>query len=147
VYDAKELFVPLKNEIAYIKDYIDFEKIRIGGNLELDISLENVDDPSIKIAPLLLIVFIENAFKHSKNTTGPNIYINITLKTWANSILFSVKNSCSNDPKESSFLKKNSGFGLQNVMKRLNLLYNGMYDLKTENRDGYYYVMLQLKSK
>jgi len=146
VYDAKEIFVPLKNELAYIKDYIDFEKIRIGDKLELEVSYEDVD-ASVKIAPLLLIVFIENAFKHSKNTTGQKIYIKIILKTWASSILFAVKNSCGSNANEDSIIKKDSGFGLENVTKRLELLYKGEYDLKTEEKDGFYNVMLQLKSK
>ena len=147
VYDAKELFVPLKNELAYIKDYIDFEKIRIGDKLELHVSFEDVLDSSVKIAPLLLIVFIENAFKHSKNTTEEKIYISITLKTWANSILFSVKNSCGGNTGETGVLSNDSGFGLENVTKRLELLYNNDYDLKIENKDRYYHIMLQLKSK
>ena len=146
VYDAKELFVPIKNELAYIKDYIDFEKIRIGDKLELEVSYEDVD-PSVKIAPLLLIVFIENAFKHSKNTTDQKIYIKIVIKTWANSVLFAVKNSCSSSKNEESIVRKDSGFGLENVIKRLELLYRGEYDLKTEEKDGFYNVMLQIKSK
>jgi LytS/YehU family sensor histidine kinase len=147
VYDAKELYVPLKNEVAYIKDYIDFEKIRIGDKLELNISLEEPINPSVKIAPLLLIVFIENAFKHSKNTTEQKIYISITLKTWANSILFSVTNSSDGNANKNTLLKDNSGFGLENVMKRLELLYKDKHDLKIEDENGHYTVMLQLKSK
>lgn len=147
VYDAKELYVPLKNEVAYIKDYIDFEKIRIGDKLELNIFLEEPIDANIKIAPLLLIVFIENAFKHSKNTTEQKIYISITLKTWANSILFSVINSSNGNKNESTMLKERSGFGLENVKKRLELLYKDKYDLKIEDENGYYTVMLQLKTK
>lgn len=146
VYDAKELFVPLKNELAYIKGYIDFEKIRIGDKLELDLSFEDID-LSIKIAPLLLIVFIENAFKHSRNTVEQKIYISITLKTWGNSILFSVRNSYNGNTDVNSILKKDSGFGLENVVKRLELLYKGGYDLSNGNKNGYYHVMLQLKAK
>jgi sensor histidine kinase YesM len=146
VYDAKELFVPLNNELSYIKDYIDFEKIRIGDKLELDVSFEDID-PSVKIAPLLLIVFIENAFKHSKNTAGDKIYIQIILKTWASSILFTVKNTCGDHGTENNLLKKDSGFGLATVMKRLEFLYKGNYELVTEEKNGYYHVMLQLKSK
>lgn len=146
VYDAKELFVPLKNELAYIKNYIDFEKIRIGDKLELEISYEDVD-PSVKIAPLLLIVFIENAFKHSKNTIDQKIYIRIVIKTLANAVLFAIKNSCSTNKKEESIVKKDSGFGLENVIKRLELLYRNEYDLKAEEKDGFYNVMLQLKSR
>ncbi|MES1181715.1 MAG: histidine kinase [Flavobacterium sp.] len=147
VYDVKELFVPLKNEIAYINDYIDFEKIRIGDKLVLNTSFDGPIDPEIKIAPLLLIVFIENAFKHSKNTVEQKIYIDISLKTWGNSILFSVKNSSSGVREEKNMLNASSGFGLENVMKRLELLYNKEYILETQNKDGYYTVLLQLKAK
>jgi sensor histidine kinase YesM len=118
VYDARELFVPLKDELAYINNYIDFEKIRIGNRLTLTTSIEDLSLSDIKIAPMLLIVFIENAFKHSKNTTEPGIYIDITLKTWGNSILFSVRNSQGRMADESTVLEKSSGLGLINVRRK-----------------------------
>lgn len=147
VYDAKELFVPLKNELEYINNYIDFEKIRIGDRLALTTSIELVTDDRIRIAPMLLIVFIENAFKHSKNTLEKEVFIDISLKTWGDSILFSVKNSHSGNVKEDSGLLIDSGLGLVNVRKRLNLLYAGAYHLKVEDKEGFYSVLLQLKVK
>ncbi|HEY0054431.1 MAG TPA: histidine kinase [Pedobacter sp.] len=145
VYEAKELFVPLKDEIAYINNYIDFEKIRVGERLIINFSLDQID-PTIKIAPMLLIVFIENAFKHSKNSTDKNIDVDIELKTWANSILFSVKNSYQVN-KDTPIQDKYSGLGLDNARKRLDLLYPNRYDLKVDCRDGFYQIMLQLKVK
>lgn len=147
VYDTKELFVPLKEELAYINNYIDFEKIRLGERLVLKTSMEEITDTEIKIAPMLLIIFIENAFKHSKNTADKEIFIDITLKMWANSILFSIKNSHGPAPEEGNLLNKNSGFGLVSVRKRLELLYAGEHDLKVEDKGGFYQVMLQLKMK
>lgn len=147
VYDAKELFVPLKDELAYINNYIDFEKIRIGDRLVLTTSIEAVINDDIKIAPMLLIVFIENAFKHSKNTIEKEVFIDITLKRWGDLILFSVKNSYTNIKDENNLLTKDKGLGLANVMKRLQLLYADQYDLKVENKEGFYSVMLQLKVK
>jgi len=147
VYDAKELFVPLKNELTYINNYIDFEKIRIGDRLRLTTYIEPVSNDQIKIAPMLLIVFIENAFKHSKNTIEKEVFIDIGLKTWSDSILFSVKNSYDDKKEESDVLGKDSGIGLANVEKRLQLLYAGEYDLKVEDKEGFYSVMLQLKVK
>jgi LytS/YehU family sensor histidine kinase len=144
VYDAKELFVPLRDELAYINNYIDFEKLRIGDRLIINTDItEEVD--GLQIAPMILIIFVENAFKHSKNSTDQNIYIDIELKSWANSILFSIKNSYQEN-QEKGF-DKYSGFGLENVRKRLELLYPGKYDLKTEVKDDFYKVMLQLKVK
>lgn len=144
VYEAKELFVPLKDEITYINNYIDFEKIRIGDRLVINVSITEISD-EIKIAPMILIVFIENAFKHAKNSTDQNIYIDIELKTWANSVLFSVKNSYQ-DNFESSGPDKYSGFGLENVKKRLELMYPNHYDLKTGITENSYTVMLQIKT-
>lgn len=145
VYEAKELFVPLKDEISYINNYIDFEKIRIGERLIINASLDQIDQ-TIKIAPMLLIVFIENAFKHSKNSTDKNIHVDIELKTWANSILFSVKNSYQLN-EETTIQDKYSGLGLDNARKRLDLLYPNRYDLKVDCQDGFYQIMLQLKVK
>jgi sensor histidine kinase YesM len=147
VYDARELFVPLKNELAYINDYIEFEKIRIGDRLVLQTAFEESVDPSLTIAPLLLIVFIENAFKHAKNTTDQKIYIYITLKTWGNAILFSVKNSSNGVTDQQSIVNDHSGFGLDNVTKRLELLYKDKYDLQIQHEDGFYHVLLNLKVK
>lgn len=145
VYETKELFVPLKDEIVYINNYIEFEKIRIGERLVISTSIENLDE-NIKIAPMLLIVFIENAFKHSKNSTDKNIHIDIELKTWANSILFSVKNSYQVN-EQSNIREKSSGLGLDNAKKRLELLYPNQHDLKLECKNGFYNMMLQLKTK
>jgi LytS/YehU family sensor histidine kinase len=147
VYDATEIYVPLKDEVAYINNYIEFEKIRIGNRLVLTTEIEEVIVPEIKIAPMLLIVFIENAFKHSKNTIDEKIYIDIKLKTWGNSILFSVKNSYGSEESEKSTINKSSGFGLDNVSKRLNLLYTGEHELNIKKDNSFYNVILQLKMK
>lgn len=147
VYDAKEVFVTLKDELNYINNYIEFEKIRMGERLELTTAIEPITNTDIRIAPMLLIVFIENAFKHSKNTNDEKVFIHIDLKTWGNYILFSIKNSHSDITAENNILDKNSGLGLVNVTKRLELLYPNQYALELDNKDGFYSVMLQLKHK
>jgi sensor histidine kinase YesM len=161
VYEANEIFVPIKDEITYIKNYIEFEKIRIGERLVLKTEFEEITNSDIKIAPMLLIVFIENAFKHSKNTADLEIFIDISVKIWGNTILFSVKNSHHKSNSEkmastgsptmdstgSSTMDKNSGFGLANVQKRLELLYPNNHILEVQNEEENYRVMLQLKVK
>ena len=147
VYDATEIYVPLKNEMAYIQNYIDFEKIRIGERLVLTTDLEEMIDPEIRIAPMLLIVFIENAFKHSRNTTSPEIFVDIKLKIWGNSILFMVKNSFGIEQEENNMLNKSGGFGLSNVTKRLELLYPNAHEIIVTNDERFYTVQLQLKTK
>ncbi|MCF0054646.1 sensor histidine kinase [Dyadobacter sp. CY356] len=148
VYESNQSFVPLKEELAYIDNYIEFEKIRIGDRLILKGDIEKIDNTNIRIAPMLLIVFIENAFKHSKNTAEENIFIEISLKTWSNYILFSIKNSHNkNAVEEVSTINKNSGFGLVNVRKRLQLLYPNEAELNIEEDERTYNVNLRLKMK
>jgi sensor histidine kinase YesM len=147
VYDASEIYVPLKNEMAYIKNYIEFEKIRIGDRLMLSTDLEEMIDPEIKIAPMLLIVFIENAFKHSKNTASPEIFVDISLRTWGSSILFSVRNSYGQEEGENNILNRSGGVGLPNVNKRLELLYPNAHELNVRSDELFYTVELQLKMK
>lgn len=147
VYDASDVYVPLKDELSYIKNYIDFEKIRIGDRLVLTTDIEEVTDADVKIAPMLLIVFIENAFKHSKNTASDEIFIDIKLKTWGNSILFSVKNTYGKEQQDQNIMNSSSGMGLPNVTKRLELLYPDSHDLRVRSDEKFYMVELQLKMK
>ncbi len=146
VYDASELLVPLQDELTYINNYIDFEKIRIGDRLVLNTDLEEVRSKDIRIAPMLLIVFIENAFKHAKNSAEQQIFIDIALKTWGDSILFSAKNSYRRK-EEAAMTDRHSGFGLASVRKRLELQYAGDYELTIREEEPTYLVMLQLKMK
>jgi len=148
VYDVSEIYVPLVKEMAYIKNYIEFERLRIGGKLMLTTDLEEMIGADIKIAPMLLIVFLENAFKHSKNTTSEQIFIHICLRTWENLILFSVKNTYDAENSATKFSdQSSSGFGLRNVNKRLDLLYPNSHDLQVEADEVFYKITLQLKIK
>lgn len=146
VYEAKGLFVPLNEELNYISNYIEFEKIRIGDRLMLKTDIADLNSSDIKIAPMLLIVFVENAFKHSKNTAEQRVKVEISVTIWGSYILFSIKNS-QTQSKEKSALDKNSGFGLANVRKRLELLYPGEHILEIENNTDFYSLRLQLKKK
>lgn len=147
VYDAKESYVLLKDEILYLENYIEFEKIRIGEKLNLTVEIDDIKSSNLKIAPMLLIVFLENAFKHSKNTLQSKIHIYIGLKIWAGSILFSVKNSYNTSARSAENFQGSSGLGLANVRKRLELLYPNGYDLKIEDETDFYTVMLRVNAK
>jgi len=146
VYESKELLVPLKDEITYIRNYIEFEKLRIGERLTLNTDLDSVADHQVKIAPMLFIVFIENAFKHSKNTPEEKIFIDISLRVNNDSVLFSVKNSYHKAIDNHNIQLKNSGLGLENVTKRLELQYPHKYILKTEDDGEIYSINLELKT-
>lgn len=146
VYDAKELYVPLTDEINYIKNYTEFEQLRIGDRLHLDVTIEEIFDSSVKVAPLLLIVFIENAFKHARNTLTDTIHISVMLKTFGRDILFSVSNSYDPNATKTEQRDPIGGLGLENVGKRLELLYAGKYELTTSRDESHYSIKLQLKN-
>ncbi|WP_316812162.1 sensor histidine kinase [Pedobacter heparinus] len=145
VYDINELYVPLKDEIAYIKNYIDFEKLRLGTRLSFNAAIDEINDPNIRLAPVLLIVFIENAFKHSKNSAAADISIDIQIKLWTDSILFSVRNTYGLEDQQQNSLNKSSGMGLPNVQKRLQLLYPDAHALRMYRDEKFHCVDLRLK--
>jgi len=147
VYDTKKTFVPLKDELDYIKNYIDFEQMRIADRLELKMNIDAGKNNGINIAPMVLVVFIENAFKHSKNTLNEKIYIELALIVNRNIIQFMVKNSYSVFVEATAVTAESSGFGLANTVKRLQLLYGSDYVLQQTADSGWYTVRLQLPVK
>lgn len=144
VYQSSSTFAPLNEELNYIKNYVEFERIRLEDRLILSINLEEA--PGMTIAPMLLIVFVENAFKHSRNTTDQSIKIDINIKIWEDNILFSVFNSIGASPVMQNVLNKNSGLGLENAKRRLALLYPDKHELSIEETTDTYKVLLQLKT-
>lgn len=147
VYNTRDLYVPLQDEIDYLNNYIAFERIRLGQRLHLVYEIENIPDKSIKIAPMLLVVFVENAFKHAKNTHDKQIFIDISLKIWGNALLFSVKNSHAKANPNTDLSAEGNGFGLLSVQKRLALLYKHAHDLSIQESEKEYLVMLRLDLK
>ncbi len=143
VYDTKAALVSLDDEINYIKNYIDFEKIRLGERLELTANWPENLTEAPPIAPMLLIVFVENAFKHSKNTQDPKITIAIDLQIWGKTLLFSVQNSfVPNSTATTS--EQHSGLGLENVKKRLELAYPSRHDLSIDRKNNTFMIKLRL---
>ena len=145
VYEAKETWVSLTQERDYLRNYIALASIRVSDRLALSLELPVLPSEA-SIAPMLLIVFVENAFKHARDTPAQQISIDISLKVTAERILFAVINSCGEQP-ESQTGTKHSGFGLDNVVKRLDLLYPGAYQLKQERANGLFKVELALNLK
>ena len=140
VYESNQSFVPLKEELAYIDNYIEFEKIRIGDRLVLKTEIEKIDSTNIKIAPMLLIVFIENAFKHGIEPFGGNAALRVLLKTDNRKLYFICENSF--EPETES----HEGIGLENLQKRLNLLYPGKHQLQIKKENTIFKAELELEN-
>jgi LytS/YehU family sensor histidine kinase len=146
LYETNHLKVPLSNEIAYLKNYIELEKIRLEDTLDFEFEISVVGTHQVEIAPLLLVVFVENAFKHAKNVTNDVIRIKIYLAvTTAGLLTFKVENNCVNHSDISPFSEK-KGIGLDNVRKRLEAFYpDGLHQLVIEKTGEYFYINLQIR--
>ncbi|WP_298756946.1 histidine kinase [uncultured Psychroserpens sp.] len=138
LYQAEKPFVLLTEEIAHIKDYIELEKMRFHNTLNVDLKVSSTSE-AITIAPMLLIPFIENSFKHGSIVNG-TLDIDIQLTASLEHIHFSIKNSNS----ENNTSKP--GIGLENIKKRLELLYPNKHKLSIRNEQHTFDVELQLKT-
>lgn len=140
LYETDKKCVPLKNEIEYIKNYISLQILRLkdssGVRFNVHGNLEHY------IEPLLLISFIENAFKYGTDYTGKT-NINIQIIVEEMKLILKISNYISLNEKN----KPNSGIGLENIKSRLNLLYPNSHVLKIEESDELYSVELLLNLK
>jgi sensor histidine kinase YesM len=139
LYESQADFLPVSKEIAFLKNYINLMKLRLTVNTRLDVNIsENSGD--YLIAPLVLITFAENAFKHNAGASKES-FINIKINFEGNRLIYSTTNSIGSDQK---FDDKNSGVGLTNLSKRLSLLYGEDYYLFTNRKDNIYYSDLEI---
>lgn len=138
LYQVDKPFVLLSDEINHIKDYIELEKMRFNRTLEVTFHTENILE-STKIAPMLLLPFIENSFKHGQIKDGV-LTIKIMLSCSSGVINFSIENTSS----KSESNKK--GIGLENMQKRLDLLYKNNYELSMDDSKDLFKVLLKLSS-
>jgi two-component system LytT family sensor kinase len=145
LYDTNEDRVLLKTEIDYLKSYIDLQQQRFGGKVKINVHIDSTDD-FYEIEPMLLIPFVENAFKHGVGLIEKP-EINIHLETKDKLLYFNVRNKYNNSQPEVK--DKASGIGLNNVKRRLNLLYKNQHDIKISSRvdeknENWFEVSLQL---
>jgi sensor histidine kinase YesM len=123
IYKGQEKIVKLAQELDYIEDYIQLQQIRLRKTLHFEFD-KQVENDQIGIAPLLLIVFIENAFKHGIEPAEDAATLKLSLITIDNLLSFTCENSF--DPEE---IQKPKGIGIDNLKKRLELLYPNRYTL------------------
>ncbi|HEX8516997.1 MAG TPA: sensor histidine kinase [Bacteroidia bacterium] len=142
LYETKNDLVPVSKEIDYLRNYIELEKIRLESTLDLEFNSVVAENEDAVIAPLILMVFIENAFKHARQVLNEPIEIKINLSmTDQKKLILNVKNNYFDDVNSQA-----GGLGLMNVKKRLELLYPGsLHDLEIIKSDKFYIVNLQLQ--
>jgi LytS/YehU family sensor histidine kinase len=139
LYETDNKTVALEKEINYIQNYIELQKLRLN-NIE-DIVINVHGDPKNKfIEPLLLISFIENAFKYGTDYKGA-AHVKIKIIIIENNLDFWTENTIENYVKD----PENSGIGLANIQNRLDLLYPNAHELTIKQDNQYYRVHLNLK--
>jgi two-component system, LytTR family, sensor kinase len=139
IYDCNETFVPLEKEVKYLQSYIELQLLRDEKMNKVSYVFDPVT-PGTSIAPMLLIPFIENSFKHWI-MDDPEAYIQISLRNAANQLVFCVENT---KPRQPLPPHAESGIGLENVRKRMDLIYPGKYSLIIQDQITIFKIELKI---
>ena len=136
LYQVDKPLVLLQDEIRHIEDYVSLEKSRFQESLQITFNKDLIDE-KLEIAPMLLLPFVENAFKHGTQIDGV-VAVNINLKVDENELNFTIENSAKNN--------KNSkkGIGLENIKKRLEMLHPKKHFLEILQEDKVFKVNLKI---
>lgn len=138
LYECREQEVPVDKELQMLKKYVELEKLRYGNRLDVAFTINGKSD-DLAIAPLLLLPFVENSFKHGVSGLIDQCWINIHVHFEGNSFTLQVSNSRV-EQDENTF----GGLGMENVRKRLKHLYPGTHDLTITEEREIYVVRLEL---
>lgn len=135
LYDSSQSVLPLKKEIRFLTNYIELMRIRYTENVDILVSMPE-ELPDVNIPPLLFVSFIENAFKHGVSYQHPS-FIHISFEVKDKELHSLVINSSFNNSRD-----QHIGIGLENVRKRLHLLYGENYTLTIGDNNNEYHVLL-----
>jgi two-component system, LytTR family, sensor kinase len=141
LYDTKQDTVRLEQELTQLRDYLAIEKVRIGERQQIELQIEGLAD-GLEIAPLMLVPFVENAVKHGLDSISEQGYIRIRV-TISNGILHF---ECANNYK-TRVRRPQGGIGLENVRRRLQLIYPHNHTLYIRDEDNIFTVALTIKLK
>ncbi|TDW96071.1 sensor histidine kinase [Dinghuibacter silviterrae] len=154
LYDTSLAFVPLQKELDYIANYVALERLRLSDKARISLSAD-VDASGVSIAPLLLIVFIENCFKHFSSPRGTPAVIDIVFALEGKRLRMNVRNTVDPDynaapapaRKDSAppAAAEKGGIGLVNVRQRLDLIYPGRYVLAVDKGSDFFEVRLHIE--
>jgi len=143
LYEGQKQVVPLKQELMMVTEYISLEKIRYGNKLDVYVMTPGKAD-DLFIAPLLLLPFVENCFKHGASNMLQNPWINLTIEVKDTTLTMKLMNGKA-PVKENG--KNKTGIGISNVRQRLELLYKNKYDLQIREDEEVFVVDLKVDLK
>jgi two-component system, LytTR family, sensor kinase len=138
LYDTAKPLISIGDEIRLLEDYIDLEKMRYNSKLTITF-LKDINNEQEQISPLLLLPFVENAFKHGASESRFASFIHLEVKLQEGILTFSIKNTKENNSQEC----KDTNIGLNNVKRQLELLYTE-YDMRVVNEMSVYIVLLTI---
>jgi sensor histidine kinase YesM len=140
LYECNKPLVPLSQELKMMEEYIDLEKVRYGNKLELHVELPE-DAEGYFIAPLIILPFVENCFKHGTSNILDQPWINLTIVIEEDTMIMKLLNS-----KSDAHVSVNGhGIGIENAKKRLSLLYPGKHQLTIQKEPEVFIVILKLR--
>lgn len=139
LYETDGTLVPLHKELAFIRDYVGLEQLRTAKRLQLEPAFPAEPDEDLQIAPFILIVFVENAFKHGVHNTTRKSWVKLEIGLEADELTLKISNQ-----KMPNAPLQTGGIGLVNVRKRLDALYPG-HELTILNEAGAYHILLKIK--
>jgi len=141
LYEGQKPLVSLKQELLMITEYINLEKIRYGNKLDVHVLIPDKSE-DLYIAPLLLLPFIENCFKHGTSNMLENPWINLTVELKDLTLIMKLMNG--KTPLNGNIQEK-QGIGINNVSQRLNLLYKDKFDLQIREDEEVFVVDLKVE--
>lgn len=142
LYECNADRIPLEKEITLIQHYIELERLRFGDRLDIEFKYDTPSADTL-LAPLLLLPFVENAFKHGASTFNGSVYVKIDLRVTGNELWLQVENSKNANGKTETNGSK--GIGLRNVEKRLQLLYTDRHQLNKIESADIFLISLELQ--
>lgn len=143
IYESRDELVPMGKQLEFLQSYVYVEKLRAGDGLRVTFDIAG-GHREVKVAPLLFLAFVENAFKHGAKGVSDDAYIDIVFNIELNDrVQFSIENR--KDPLHGN--SGQGGFGLANVRKQLGLLYPGMHALNITETPTVYRVDLTVRTK
>ena len=140
LYECRSPRIPVADESRIIQDYIELEKLRYNNRLSVQYE-ESIEQAGGSIAPLLLLPFVENSFKHGANSTTGDAHISVRLHLKNNILNFEVKNTA----EETERPPNPEGIGLKNVKRQLDLIYPDRYEMTAGRENGFFTAKLRVK--
>lgn len=138
IYEGQKEYVTLQEEIDFINNYIELHRMRYHKNISINVAVD-IEDENLKLMPLLFIILVENAFKHGVEVLRNDAFVNLSIIAKQNTIFFKIENNF--DKKE----EREKGIGLQNLKRRLELVYPEKHQLTNSIDSDIHTAELRLK--